>query len=40
MNELLRPIHDRMLVILPRDLETPWIDYDMQYPNAIDSPNW
>lgn len=25
-NELLRPIHDRMPVILPKELEGPWID--------------
>ncbi len=29
-NELLRPIHDRMPVILPRDLEPLWLDHEMQ----------
>ena len=29
-NELLRPIHDRMPVILPRDLEPLWLDHQMQ----------
>jgi putative SOS response-associated peptidase YedK len=27
-NDLLRPIHDRMPVILPKELETAWIDPD------------
>ena len=29
-NELLRPIHDRMPVILPRDVEPLWLDHEMQ----------
>ena len=29
-NELLRPIHNRMPVILPRDLESFWLDHDVE----------
>ena len=29
-NELLSPIHDRMPVILPRELESLWLDPDIQ----------
>ena len=29
-NELLSPIHDRMPVILPRELEPLWLDHDIQ----------
>ncbi len=29
-NELLSPIHDRMPVILPRELESLWLDHDIQ----------
>ena len=29
-NELLRPIHDRMPVVLPRELESLWLDHDIQ----------
>ena len=29
-NELLQPIHDRMPVILPRDIEALWLDNEMQ----------
>ena len=29
-NELLGPIHDRMPVILPRELESLWLDHDIQ----------
>ena len=29
-NELLRPIHDRMPVILPRNVEPLWLDHEMQ----------
>ena len=29
-NESLSPIHDRMQVILPRDLEPLWLDHDIQ----------
>ncbi len=36
-NELLRPIHDRMPVILPRDLESLWLDDGMQDPAALGS---
>ena len=34
-NELLSPIHDRMPVILPRELESLWLDDDMQDPAAL-----
>ena len=34
-NELLNPIHDRMPVILPRDLEPLWLDHDIQAPAAL-----
>ena len=34
-NELLSPIHDRMPVILPRELESLWLDHDMQDPAAL-----
>lgn len=34
-NELLRPIHDRMPVILPRDSWDAWLDHDLQTPEAI-----
>ena len=36
-NELLRPIHDRMPVILPRNLEPLWLDNGMQDPAALGS---
>ena len=29
-NELLSPIHDRMPVVLPRELESLWLDHDIQ----------
>ena len=29
-NELLSPIHDRMPVILPRELESLWLNHDIQ----------
>ena len=29
-NESLSPIHDRMPVILPRELESLWLDHDIQ----------
>ena len=35
-NELLSPIHDRMPVILPRELESLWLDHDIQDPAALD----
>ena len=34
-NELLSPIHDRMPVIVPRELESLWLDRDMQDPAAL-----
>ncbi|MYB84884.1 MAG: SOS response-associated peptidase [Chloroflexi bacterium] len=36
-NELLRPIHDRMPVILPRDLESLWLDDEMRDTAALGS---
>ena len=35
-NELLSPIHDRMPVILPRELESLWLNHDIQDPAALD----
>ena len=29
-NELLSPIHDRMPIVLPRELESLWLDHDIQ----------
>ena len=34
-NDLLKPIHDRMPVILPRKLESFWLDHDIQDPAAL-----
>ena len=34
-NDLLRHIHDRMPVILPRDLEEVWLDADVQDPGTL-----
>ncbi len=34
-NDLLRPIHDRMPVILPRDLEDLWLDGSIDDPAAL-----
>ena len=34
-NDLLRPIHERMPVILPRDLEEFWLDSDVTDPAAL-----
>ena len=34
-NDLLRPIHDRMPVILPRDLEDLWLDAGVDDPGAL-----
>ena len=31
-NELLRPIHSRMPVILPQDMELFWLDHDVDDP--------
>ena len=36
-NDLLRPIHDRMPVILPRDLEEFWLDTSFDDPGALRS---
>ena len=36
-NDLLRPIHDRMPVILPRDLEDLWLDASVDDPGALSS---
>lgn len=36
-NELLRPIHHRMPVILPRDMEEFWLDRDVDDPAALGS---
>ena len=36
-NELLRPIHDRMPVILPRELEELWLDRSIDDPGALSS---
>ena len=34
-NDLVRPIHDRMPVILPREMEPFWLDHDVQDPPAL-----
>ena len=36
-NDLLRPIHDRMPVILPRDMEEFWLDASVDDPIALGS---
>ena len=36
-NDLLRPIHDRMPVILPRDMEEFWLDVSVDDPIALGS---
>ena len=36
-NDLLRPIHSRMPVILPRDMESFWLDHDVDDPGALSS---
>lgn len=36
-NDLLRPIHDRMPVILPREVEEFWLDPDVDDPGALSS---
>ena len=36
-NELIRPIHDRMPVILPRETESFWLDPDVEDPGALSS---
>jgi putative SOS response-associated peptidase YedK len=34
-NELVAPVHDRMPVILPTELEHPWLDPDVEAQDAI-----
>ena len=34
-NELLHPIHDRMPVILPREMESFWLDHDVEDGDAL-----
>ena len=34
-NELLRPVHERMPVILPREMESFWLDRDVEDPEAL-----
>jgi putative SOS response-associated peptidase YedK len=34
-NELVLPVHDRMPVILPRDLEDDWLDPDLDDPHGL-----
>ena len=34
-NDLLRPIHDRMPVVLPREMETLWLDQSVDGPIAL-----
>ena len=36
-NDLLRPIHDRMPVILPREMEDFWLDESVDDPDALRS---
>ena len=36
-NEVLRPVHDRMPVILPRDVEEFWLDGSVDEPSALSS---
>ncbi len=36
-NDLLRPIHDRMPVVLPREMEEFWLDRSVDDPNALRS---
>ena len=36
-NELLRPIHDRMPVILPREMEEFWLDRSVEDPGVLSS---
>ena len=41
-NDLLRPIHDRMPMVLPREMEGLWLDRSIDGPIALDgvlSPN-
>jgi putative SOS response-associated peptidase YedK len=34
-NELVAPVHDRMPVILPPDFERPWLDPEVEAPEAL-----
>ena len=34
-NELIRPIHNRMPIILPREMESFWLDYDVEGPVVL-----
>ena len=36
-NDLLRPIHDRMPVVLPREMEAFWLDDSVEDPDALRS---
>ena len=36
-NDLLRPVHDRMPVVLPRELEELWLDRSINDPGALGS---
>ena len=36
-NDLLKPIHDRMPVILPRELKELWLDPSIDDPGALSS---
>ena len=36
-NELLRPIHDHMPVVLPREMESFWLDHDVDDPLVLSS---
>ena len=36
-NDLLRPIHDRMPVVLPREMEEFWLDRNVDDPDALHS---
>ena len=36
-NDLLRPIHDRMPEILPKDMEDFWLDQSINDPDALGS---
>ena len=36
-NDLLRPVHDRMPVILPREMKDFWLDESVDDPDALDT---
>ena len=36
-NDLLRPVHDRMPVVLPREMEEFWLDRSVEDPGALGS---